>query len=88
MSDLDVLLDLPPDTLRLMTARQGRIYRFITWFIDQHGFSPSMREIAEHLGLSLGSTVHGDVCRLEELELIRRTPDRARTITLVELEAT
>ena len=78
-----VLLDLPGPTLRGMTERQRLIYVCIVHFLDKLGYPPSIRQIAVHVGYSV-STVHLELGRLEELGLIRRAPEQARAITVVE----
>ena len=84
MTARSVLIDLPGPTLREMTERQGAIYAFIVEFLGECGYPPSLREIAGHVGLASLSSVHAQLCQLEELGLIARTPDRARAITVVE----
>ena len=78
-----VLLDLPGPLLRHLTQRQGLIYACIVEFLDKLGYPPSIRQIARHVGCSV-STVHIELGRLEELHLIRRAPEQARAITVVE----
>ena len=83
MTARSALLDLPGPTLRELTPRQGLIYVCIVEFLDELGYPPSIRQIAVHIGCSV-STVHIELGRLEELKLIRRAPEQARAITVVE----
>ncbi len=78
-------LDLPSSALEQIgaTSRQAEIYRFVVKFIREMGYPPSIRQIGKHVGVSV-SVVHAELCRLEELGLIRRAPEQARAITVVE----
>lgn len=68
----------------VMSPRQTRILRFITAFLDLHGYSPSIREIAAAEFLHT-STVAYQIAELEAAGLITRGPDRvARSIRVVE----
>lgn len=83
MTARSALLDLSGPVLREMTLRQGQIYVFLVDFIGECGYPPSIRQIGKHVGAST-SLVHADLLRLEELHLIRRAPEQARAITVVE----
>ena len=48
-----------PDLDPTLTARQRKIVRFIGGWIQEHGYSPSMREIGRAVGLTSTSTVRG-----------------------------
>ena len=51
------------------------------WFSDGRTFSPSIREIGEHVGLSSSSTVHSHLNTLRrELRLAPAVKNRARCI--------
>jgi SOS-response transcriptional repressor LexA len=63
-------------------TREQATYNFIVAFIKEHVYSPTLREIAEHLGTSTSmSTLYCN--KLEQLELIQRTPRIARSIRVV-----
>ena len=64
--------------------RKLAMLRFIDRYRREHGMSPTVREIGEHLGIL--STSHCDyyLRKLEEEGLIERQPKRARTIRLTE----
>ncbi|HEX2621616.1 MAG TPA: winged helix-turn-helix transcriptional regulator [Phototrophicaceae bacterium] len=58
------------------------VYRFISSYIQEHGYSPSLRDIAK--GCYLGrSTVIRHLDKLEAADLITRDPNVARSITLI-----
>lgn len=66
-----------------MTVAQARTYRTIVESIAGRGYPPTVREISDAAG---SSTVNGTVRLLEILErkgYIRRTPGKARAITVL-----
>jgi repressor LexA len=63
--------------------RQGQIYDFIRQFIQSTGSAPTLREIAEAIGVSSLATVHEHLTSLEEKGLIKRKSGRTRSIELV-----
>lgn len=65
------------------TAKQLRILEAITEFIDEHGYSPSVREICDAVGLSSTATVHSHLQRLRELGYLERDGGRMRTLKVV-----
>lgn len=67
-----------------LTPAQSKALAFIERHITANGVSPSFDEIAEGLGLASKSGVHRLVVGLEERGRIRRMPDRARSIEIVE----
>lgn len=62
------------------------IFSFICSYLDQHGFPPSLREIAHGCYLSL-STVSKYLGILEAQGRIKRQPGRARGLTLTDPSA-
>ncbi|MFA6017902.1 MAG: transcriptional repressor LexA [Patescibacteria group bacterium] len=73
---------LPP-----LTKKQREVLDCIEGFVKNNGYTPSYREIAEHLGLSSPATVHQHIKTLCEKGIIN-TGDHgsARSIELVETE--
>jgi repressor LexA len=71
-----------------LTKRQKEILDFITGFIQQRGYAPSLQEIGSRFGLSSLATVHKHLSRLEEKGLIRRSYNRGRSIELVPVRMT
>ncbi len=57
------------------------VFAYITRYIAQHGYSPSVREIAQACFLSL-TAVLWHLTQLEVLGLIEREPRVARSITV------
>ena len=64
------------------SPKQQQIYDFILSFAAQHGYSPSVREIGEQVGLKSPSTVHFHLKGLAEKGLISRAEGKTRTITI------
>lgn len=64
-----------------LTERQKEVYNFITQFIEEHGYSPSFREIAKGCYFGSVSTVAGYVDRLIKKGAIDYIPRTPRTIT-------
>ena len=48
-----------------LSPKQTRIYEFILSFTEQNGYPPSVREIADAVGLKSPSTVHFHLKSLE-----------------------
>ena len=69
--------------MRPLTSRQQAILGFVTEFSRQRGFSPSLREIGEALGLANVSAVRGHVAALERKGYLRKQPDQPRSISVV-----
>lgn len=66
-----------------LSPKQARIYEFILSFTQEHGYPPSVREIAEAVGLKSPSTVHFHLKSLEEAGVITRGAGKTRAITAV-----
>jgi SOS-response transcriptional repressor LexA len=66
-----------------MTPKQRRTLDFVAAFIDEHGFSPTLDEIAIELGLRSKSGVSRILEALQAQALIETTPGRARSIKIV-----
>lgn len=65
-----------------MTEKQQRFLEFIRKFRDEHGYSPSVREIAHGLGLSSPSSVKKMLDRLQDKGAIFRDSGTARSTTV------
>jgi repressor LexA len=66
-----------------LTRRQREVLDVIRDFIARHGYSPSLEEIGEKLGLSSVATVHKHVSLLTEKGYVRRAWNQNRSIELV-----
>jgi len=65
-----------------LTRRQREVFDFIKIFIDEHGYSPSLDEVAKGLSLSSLATVHKHLTNLAEKGMIRRHWNRGRGIEI------
>ncbi|MFC4557219.1 transcriptional repressor LexA [Virgibacillus kekensis] len=68
-----------------LSKRQEAILEYIKDEVNQKGYPPSVREIAEAVGLASSSTVHGHLARLESKGYIRRDPTKPRAIEVLDL---
>lgn len=58
---------------------RDKILNYVQQYISEHGYSPTVREIGEAVGLFSSSTVHGHLTRLVELGLISKEDGKPRT---------
>jgi repressor LexA len=66
----------------MLTGRQQEIWQFLTKYVDEHGYPPTVREIGEAVGLASPSTVHAHLANLERAGLIKRDPTKPRALEL------
>lgn len=62
--------------------RHYEVYEFIEKFVDEKGYSPTVRDIMRGLGYKSTSTIQYYIKRLEDEGKIRRTENRNRTLTV------
>ena len=62
-----------------LTHRQESVFRIICEYHRENGFSPTVREICEHLGLAGPAGVHRILGLLEEKGYIRSTSGKKRS---------
>jgi repressor LexA len=67
----------------LLSPKQQEIYQYILSFSDEHGYPPSIREIAEYVGLKSPSTVHFHLKGLRSAGLISQPEGKTRAITIL-----
>ena len=67
-----------------LTRRQRQVLDVITEFIAENGYSPSLEEIGEALGLSSVATVHKHVSHLVHKGFVRRAWNQNRSIELAD----
>lgn len=68
--------------MKKMTPKQQEIYDFILAFSSNHGYPPSVREIAAAVHLKSPSTVHFHLKGLEEAGVILKAEGKTRAITV------
>lgn len=67
-----------------MTRRQKQVYDFILSYVEQHQISPTMQEIADHLGIKNRSNVHAFLKKMEEHGLVKKSKTKlSRSIEIV-----
>jgi repressor LexA len=67
----------------MLTGRQQQIWQFLTDYLGQHGYPPTVREIGESVGLASPSTVHAHLANLERAGYLRRDPTKPRALELL-----
>ena len=70
-----------------LTKRQREILDFLTAFIQQHGYAPSLEEVGQRFGLSSLATVHKHLTNLQDKGFIKRAWNRSRSVELVSSRA-
>jgi repressor LexA len=70
-----------------LTRRQREVFDFVRSFVEERGYSPSLEEIGEHLGLSSVATVHKHVQHLVDKGYLRKAWNRSRSVEPVAGEA-
>lgn len=66
-----------------LTPRQNEVLQFLEGYLAQHGYPPTVRDIAAHLRVSGTLGVSKHLTALERKGYIRRAPGNSRGISLV-----
>jgi repressor LexA len=66
-----------------LTKRQREILDFVTDFINQNNYAPSIREIGEHFDLTSPATIHAHLENLKAKGFLKTSYNEARSIELV-----
>ena len=61
-----------------------QIYQYISNYINDMGYSPTVREIGKAVGLKSSSSVHSHLTQLEIEGRIETKPNSPRTIRIIE----
>ncbi len=69
----------------IVYKRQGQILDFIKQYIQANGSAPTLRQIADAIGVSSLATVHEHLSTLELKGLIKRKPGKTRSIEIIGL---
>ncbi|MFM8515138.1 MAG: transcriptional repressor LexA [Actinomycetota bacterium] len=85
-SNVRELPDGPPDSAGL-TRRQRAILDAIRASIEERGYPPSVREIADGVGLTSSSSVAYQLTTLEKMGYLRRDPNRPRALVVSDAPA-
>lgn len=66
-----------------LTEKQRRLYEAIRDYILEYGYSPSMRELCELIGVSSPATIHFGLGILKRKGYIDYKYNRSRTIVIL-----
>lgn len=69
-----------------LTSRRRQILEFIRGFVEDKGYSPTVRDIGKGCGISSPAAVQRHLNILKEEGYIRREPEVFRSISIVEKE--
>ncbi len=69
----------------MLTSKQNELLRFIHERLESNGVSPSFEEMKDALDLKSKSGVHRLISALEERGFIRRLPNRARALEILQM---
>ncbi len=64
-----------------LTKKEKEVYDYICATLTENGYSPSVRDIRDNLGIKSTSTVHSYISKLEEKGYIRKQDGKSRTLT-------
>jgi repressor LexA len=67
----------------MLTGRQREIFDYVSEYVHERGYPPTVREIGEAVGLASPSTVHAHLANLERAGLLKRDPTKPRALELV-----
>ena len=65
-----------------LTIKQEKVYMIIKEFIEEKGYSPSIREIMSIMNLTSPATIHSHIEKLVDKGYITYTPGKFRTIRI------
>lgn len=65
-------------------GKTNQILHFIQQFTNDHGYSPTIREIGNAVGLKSTSTVSGYLSRMEKKGLVTQMPGTPRSLRIVD----
>jgi repressor LexA len=71
--------------MKELTQRQRDVLGFITEYINNHSYPPTIREIADHFSISI-KAAHDHVGAMKKKEYLRTGDKRSRTIELTHRE--
>lgn len=66
-----------------LTPTQQKIYDYIVSHRDEYGYPPTVREIAEHLGVSSSSSAQHHLNVMERAGVIKRGKNKKRALEIV-----
>src|SRR3954467_1787677 len=67
----------------MLTGRQREIIDYLSEYVHDRGYPPTVREIGEAVGLASPSTVHAHLANLERAGPLKRDPTKPGALELV-----
>jgi repressor LexA len=71
----------------MLTKRQKELLDYLSAYIEQHGYAPTLEEIGRNFALGSLATVHKHLQNLERKGHIRRLPNRSRALEVTPRDA-
>ncbi|MDF2699255.1 MAG: transcriptional repressor LexA [Haloplasmataceae bacterium] len=71
-----------------ISEKQQEILDFISEFLSERGYPPTVREIGKAVGLSSSASVHSQLNKLEKKGFIKKEPTSSRAISIVKEDQT
>jgi repressor LexA len=68
--------------MKELTPRQKEVLSFIDYFVREHSYPPTIREIGDHFGISIKGA-HDHVIALKKKGALRQEEKRSRTMEVV-----
>ena len=72
--------------MRNLDEKLNEVYNFTLDFIDENGFSPSVREICAKCGIKSTATAYSYIKKMQEKGMINKTPLKKRVLSLPNLK--
>ena len=69
--------------MEILTKKQGEILDFIKIYVANHGYPPTVREIAKKLKVNSPATIHSHLNKLAEKKYIKKDDSKNRAIELL-----
>lgn len=71
---------------KALTKKQAKVLQFLKDYREANSYMPTSREISEAFGFASQTAAMGYLNVLEKKGYIRRKPNAARAITIIEVE--
>ena len=69
--------------MEILTKKQGEILDFIKVYVANHGYPPTVREIAKKLKVNSPATIHSHLNKLAKKKYIKKDDSKNRAIELL-----
>lgn len=74
-------------TMEKLTLKEQEMYDYICEVLHRSGYSPTVRDIQDALGIRSTSTVHAYLDKLEQKGYIKKSPGKSRTIRTSDVDS-